>query len=166
MQEAIGLVFREFAEFESIRQVRQEQVLLPSVETAGELRRGRLGRIVWKLPVDNSGRGLLTNPVYGGAYAFGRTASRVTVENGRKRVSRGRDPDRKEWRDRKEWDVLIVDHHAAAGCGVPPRSTWAAPHAGYVSWAAFERNQRLIADNTSCRGQLPGPDGARCGAPR
>ena len=123
MQEAIGLVFREFAEFESIRQVRQEQVLLPSVETAGELRRGRLGRIVWKLPVDNSGRGLLTNPVYGGAYAFGRTASRVTVENGRKRVSRGRDPDRKEWRDRKEWDVLIVDHHAAAGCGVP-----AAPH--------------------------------------
>ena len=135
VQEAIGLVFRKFAEFGSIRQVhlwlRQEQVLLPSVETAGELR-----RIVWKLPVYNSVRGLLTNPVYGGAYAFGRTASRVTVENGRKRVSRG------HRRDREEWDVLIVDHHE-----------------GYVSWEAFERNQRR-------QRQLPGPDGAWRGAPR
>jgi excisionase family DNA binding protein len=130
VQEAIGLVFRKFAEFGSIRQVhlwlRQEQVLLPSVETAGELR-----RIVWKLPVYNSVRGLLTNPVYGGAYAFGRTASRVTVENGRKRVSRG------HRRDREEWDVLIVDHHE-----------------GYVSWEEFERNQRLIADNANCRGLM------------
>jgi len=150
VQEAIGLVFRKFAEFGSIRQVhlwlRQEQVLLPSVETAGELR-----RVVWKLPAYNSVHGLLTNPVYGGAYAFGRTASRVTVENGRKRVSRGRKEwyGRKEWRDREEWDVLIVDHHTAAGCGVP-----AAPHEGYVSWEEFERNQRLIADNANCRGLM------------
>ncbi len=130
VQAAIGLVFRKFAEFGSIRQVhlwlRQEEVLLPSVETEGELR-----RVVWKLPVYNSVRGLLTNPVYGGAYAFGRTASRVTVENGRKRVSRG------HRREREEWDVLIVDHHE-----------------GYVSWAEFERNQRLIADNANCRGLM------------
>jgi excisionase family DNA binding protein len=130
VQEAIGLVFRKFAEFQSIRQVhlwlRQEEVLLPSVETEGELR-----RIVWKLPVYNSVRGLLTNPVYGGAYAFGRTASRVTVENGRKHVSRG------HLRDREQWDVLIVDHHE-----------------GYVSWEEFERNQRLIADNANCRGLM------------
>ena len=76
-------------------------------------------------------RGLLTNPVYGGAYAFGRTASRVTVENGRKHVSRG------HRRDREDWDVLIVDHHE-----------------GYVSWEEFERNQRLIADNANCRGLM------------
>lgn len=130
VQEAIGLVFRKFAEFQSIRQVhlwlRQEEVLLPSTETEGELR-----RIVWKLPVYNTVHGLLTNPVYGGAYAFGRTASRVTLENGRKRVSRG------HRREREEWDVLIVDHHE-----------------GYVSWAEFERNQRLIADNANCRGLM------------
>lgn len=130
VQEAIGLVFRKFAEFQSIRQVhlwlRQEGVLSPSVETDGE---GR--RIVWKLPVYNTVRALLTNPIYGGAYAFGRTASRVTVENGRKRVSRG------HRRDREEWDVLILDHHE-----------------GYVSWTEFERNQRLIADNANCRGLM------------
>ena len=129
VQEAIGLVFRKFAEFQSIRQVhlwlRQEGVLTPSVETGRE---GR--RIVWKPPVYNTVRALLTNPIHAGAYAFGRTASRVTVENGRKRVVRG------HRRERDEWDVLIVDHHE-----------------GYVSWAEFER-QRLIADNASCKGLM------------
>jgi excisionase family DNA binding protein len=130
IQEAIGLVFRKFVEFQSIRQVhlwlRQEGILMPSIESGGD---GR--RVIWKAPVYNTIRGLLTNPVYGGAYAFGRTASRVTVENGRKRVSRG------HRRDREEWDVLIVDHHE-----------------GYVAWEEFERNQRLIADNANCRGLM------------
>lgn len=50
VREAIGLVFRKFAEFQSIRQVhlwlRQEQIRLPAVDyTAGSR------RIVWKLPV-------------------------------------------------------------------------------------------------------------------
>ena len=130
VREALGLVFRKFAEFQSIRQVhlwlRQEQVLLPSVETVED---GR--RIVWKPPVYNTVHHLLTNPVYGGAYAFGRTTSRITVENGRKRISRG------HRRNREEWDVLLVDHHE-----------------GYISWAEFERNQRLIADNANCRGLM------------
>lgn len=130
VREAIDLVFRKFAEFRSIRQVhlwlRQEDVRLPTVRTAGEER-----RIVWKPPVYGTVHKLLTNPVYGGAYAFGRTESRVTVENGRKRVRRG------FRRDRAEWDVLIPDHHE-----------------GYVPWDEFERNQRLIADNANCRGLM------------
>ena len=65
----------------------------------------------------------LTNPVYAGAYAFGRTGSRMTIENGRKRILRG------HRKPRSEWAVLLVDHHE-----------------GYLSWADFERNQQLIAD--------------------
>ena len=130
VQEAIGLVFRKFAEFESIRQVhlwlRQEDVRLPAVEVDGD---GR--RVVWKLPVYSTVHRLLTNPIYGGAYAFGRTGSRVTVENGRKRVRRGLS------REREQWDVLIVDHHE-----------------GYVSWAEYEKNQRVIADNAARYGLL------------
>ena len=130
VQEAISLVFRKFAEFQSIRQVhlwlRQEEVLLPAVTVDGDTR-----RIVWKLPVYNTIYRQLTNPVYGGAYAFGRTETRVTVEAGRKRVSRG------HRRDREAWDVLIVDHHE-----------------GYVSWHEFERNQRLIADNANYKGLM------------
>lgn len=104
VREAIDLVFRKFAEFRSIRQVhlwlRQEEVPLPAVRMVGEER-----RIVWKPPVYGTVHKMLTNPVYGGAYAFGRTESRVTIENGRKRVTRGLR------RDRADWDVLIPDHH-------------------------------------------------------
>jgi excisionase family DNA binding protein len=130
VREAIALAFRRFAEFQSVRQVhlwlRQEQVRMPAVEASGH---GR--RVVWKLPVYSTVLRLLTNPIYGGAYAFGRTGSRVTVEGGRKRVVRG------HRRDRAEWDVLIPGHHE-----------------GYVSWAEFERNQRLIADNANGKGLM------------
>jgi excisionase family DNA binding protein len=127
---AIQLVFDKFAAFQSIRQVhlwlRQEAVELPAVEP------GEGGaRVVWKLPVYNTVHHILTNPVYGGTYAFGRTGSRVTVEGGRKRVSRG------HRRERSDWDVLIVDHHE-----------------GYISWPEFERNQRLIADNANSKGLM------------
>ena len=97
VREAVGLVFRKFAEFRSIRQVhlwlRQEGVRLPAVAER---------RIDWKPPVYGTVHKMLTNPVYAGAYAFGRTESRVTVENGRKRVVRG------VRRERAEWDVPAV----------------------------------------------------------
>src|SRR5215213_3046517 len=130
VREAISLVFRKFAEFQSVRQVhlwlRQEQIRLPAIEIseAGQ-------RVVWKLPVYSTVLRLLTNPIYGGAYAFGRTGSRITIEGGRKRTARGLR------RDRAEWEVLIPEHHE-----------------GYVPWAEFERNQRLIADNANSKGLM------------
>ena len=131
VQEALQLVFRKFAEFQSIRQVhlwlRQERIVLPAINYRAD--RGR--QIEWKLPVYNTVHHILTNPVYAGAYAFGRTGSRVSIENGRKRVVRGF---RKE---RPEWEVLLVGHHE-----------------GYLSWAEFERNQRLIADNANSKGMI------------
>ena len=80
VREAIALVFHKFAECRSVRQVhlwlRQEEIRLPAVE------QGPAGpRIVWKLPVYNMVLHLLTNPIYAGAYAFGRTYSRVTVRS-------------------------------------------------------------------------------------
>src|SRR6202166_4710386 len=89
VQEALRLVFSKFAEFQSVRQVhvwlRDEGISLPakSQKAAQEL------AIVWKLPLYNSVHNILTNPVYAGAYAFGRTASKTIVEDGRKRVRRG-----------------------------------------------------------------------------
>ena len=43
---------------------------------------------VWRLPLYNTVHNILTNLVYAGAYAFGRTMSRVSGEDGRKRVKR------------------------------------------------------------------------------
>jgi excisionase family DNA binding protein len=125
VQEAIMLAFGKFAELQTVRQVhlwmRQERLPLPATEYGPE---GR--KIVWKLPVYNTLRHLLTNPIYAGAYAFGRTGSRITIEAGRKRIVRG------FRKDRTAWEVLIPDHHE-----------------GYISWAEFERNQRLISDNAN-----------------
>jgi excisionase family DNA binding protein len=130
IREAIALVFRKFAEFQSIRQVhlwlRQEMIALPAAEYGAQ---GR--HVVWKLPVYNTVHHLLTNPIYAGAYAFGRTGSRVRLENGRKRVVRG------IRRDRADWEVLVQEHHD-----------------GYITWAQWEGNQRVIADNANSKGLM------------
>jgi len=125
VREAIGLVFTKFTELQTVRQVhlwmRQERVPLPAVGYGAE---GRT--VTWKLPVYNTLHHMLTNPIYAGAYAFGRTGSRITIESGRKRIVRG------FRKDRSVWEVLILDHHD-----------------GYIAWAEFERNQRLISDNAN-----------------
>src|ERR1700756_1583780 len=94
---AVALVFAKFAEFQSIRQVhlwlRREGIALPAVNYTVEDGRS----IVWKLPVYNTIHHILTNPVYAGAYAFGRTCSRVTIADGRKRIVRGHKREREEW---------------------------------------------------------------------
>ena len=128
---AVALVFAKFAELRSIRQVhlwfRQEHIALPAVRYTADDGRS----IVWNLPVYNTIHHMLTNPIYAGAYPFGRTGSRVTIEAGRKRIVRGFK------RERTEWEVLLTDHHE-----------------GYLSWAEFERNQRLIADNANSKGLM------------
>ena len=84
VQDALKLVFAKFAEFQSARQVhiwlRDEGIELPvkahNTEAEG---------VVWRLPAYNTVHNILTNPIYAGTYAFGRTTSKVSVENGRKR---------------------------------------------------------------------------------
>ncbi len=131
VREAIGLVFTRFAEMQSIRQVflslRGDQIALPYINSKSSEQH----QLLWKLPVYTTVSNLLTNPVYAGAYAFGRTGSRTTIENGRKRILRG------YRKDRSDWAVLLVDHHE-----------------GYLSWADYERNQRLIADNANGKGMM------------
>jgi excisionase family DNA binding protein len=74
---------------------------------------------------------LLTNPIYAGAYVFGRTGSRVRLEGGRKVIVRG------FVRRREEWEVLIRDHHD-----------------GYISWEEYDRNQKIIAGNANMKGTM------------
>src|SRR5215475_13034181 len=139
VQDALKLVFSKFAELQSVRQVhvwlRDEGIALPAKSNDAE---GRC--IVWKLPLYNTVHNILTNPVYAGAYAFGRTTSKVSVEDGRKRVRRGLR------RSRMEWEVLLRDQHE-----------------GYITWAEFERNQRVIANNATGKGSAIARGAARRG---
>lgn len=88
VQEAVHLVFAKMAELGSARQVllwfRTEKTKLPAlvVEPPGN-------GVVWKLPVYNTIWHMLRNPMYAGAYAFGKTESRTRVVDGRARKSEG-----------------------------------------------------------------------------
>src|SRR5262249_45373446 len=112
----------KFAEFHSARQVhmwfRDEDIELPVKAHNPEA-----DGVVWRLPAYNTVHNILTNPIYAGAYAFGRTTSKVSIADGHKHVRRG------VRRPLSECDVVIKDHHE-----------------GYISWEEFERNQQVIAD--------------------
>jgi len=125
VQQAIDLVFRKMTELGSMRQVliwlREEQVCLPAAAPGG----GIPSAVIWKLPRYITIRGILTNPVYAGAYAFGKTETRTHVVDGRARKSSGHP------KPRAAWMVLIRDHHP-----------------GYLSWEQFERNRVMTRANT------------------
>jgi DNA invertase Pin-like site-specific DNA recombinase len=110
IHETLSMVFRKFSEIGSVRQLalwlRQEAIDLPVAVY------GPQGRAVqWRSPRYHAVHRLLTNPVYAGAYVFGRTGSRVRFEGGRQVIIHG------VARRRQEWEVLIRDHHD-----------------GYISW--------------------------------
>lgn len=123
VQQAIQLIFDKFTELGSMRRVlvwfRQNQVCLPATSwVAG------VPPIVWRLPIYQNIQAILTNPVYAGAYVFGKTETRTKVVEGRARKRSG------YHKPRSEWMVLIENHHA-----------------GYLSWEEYERNRAMIAAN-------------------
>jgi excisionase family DNA binding protein len=138
VQEAVHLVFAKMAELGSARQVllwfRAEKTSLPAlvVEAPGN-------GVVWKLPVYNTIWHMVRNPMYAGAYAFGKTESRTKVIDGRARKSEG------HCKPVDSWMVLIRDHHC-----------------GYIAWEQFERNQVMLTDNAHMKSRME-PKAARGG---
>lgn len=130
IRKALERVFVKFRELGSIRQVliwfRQERIELPAVAY------GAAGRaVLWKLPVYNVVHHILSNPIYAGAYVFGRTKTVTRIEQGRKRSIAGlRVP-------QEQWQVLIPDHHEA-----------------YIDWDEYQANQRQITHNAAMKGRL------------
>lgn len=121
--EAIRLVLRKFRELGSARQVflwaRDAGMNLPVVR-----RNLTLCRITWRPPAYHSIVQILQNPIYAGAYVFGRRGNRTSVVEGRARKTSG------HRRTQADWNVLIRDHHE-----------------GYLTWAEFEENQNLFREN-------------------
>jgi DNA invertase Pin-like site-specific DNA recombinase len=125
VQQAIATVFQKFQQLGSARQAtiwfREEQISLPHVKgaTAGK-------EVIWALPSSGRILQMLKNPCYGGAFAYGKTAPRTVIEDGRARhQSRYRKP-------QNEWKVLLVDHHP-----------------GYISWEEYLENQRRLEANVA-----------------
>jgi DNA invertase Pin-like site-specific DNA recombinase len=123
VREAVRLVFAKFRELGSARQVflwlRDAALRLPVVRRNGAVR-----RIEWREPAYHSVVQVLHNPLYAGAYAFGRRGERTRIIDGRAVRTTGHD------KPMAEWNVLIRDHHE-----------------GYIDWARFEENQRMLLEN-------------------
>jgi DNA invertase Pin-like site-specific DNA recombinase len=133
VREAIATVFRRFAGLGSAR-----QVMLSLLADGLELPRRRAGgRVVWAPASYGAVIGVLTNPCYAGAFAFGRTRKAGRPgEQGRPACGRRPVP-------MPQWEVLICGHHP-----------------GYISWEDYLANQERLHAN------CPAPPGQGGGAVR
>lgn len=119
---AIQSVFERFAELGSARKVwlwfRTENLSLP-------LQQGAPGEVCWVAPTYTAVHHMLTNPVYAGAYVYGKT-----------RHERYVDPDgnvkkRTRHLPASQWAVLLPEHHP-----------------GFIDWATYQANQERLDSNT------------------
>jgi hypothetical protein len=123
---AIHTLFARFAETGSARRVwlwlRDQGHKLPlQMHAHAEIR--------WVEASYHAIHQVLVNPVYAGAYVYGKTRTELTLDASGARKKRIRHL------PRDEWQVLIKEHHQ-----------------GYIDWQTYEANQQRIAKNTR-----PGP---------
>ena len=119
---AIRAVFTRFAELGSARRVwlwfRSQSLRFPMQPYYG-------AEVRWIDPSYTAIHHVLRNPVYAGAYVYGKTRREITLDAMGMRKKRSRRL------PRSEWSVLIQEHHA-----------------GYIDWQTYEANQVRIAANT------------------
>lgn len=119
---AIRNVFTRFAEMGSARRVwlwfRSEGLPFP-------LRANGMTDLQWVTPTYWKIHEVLTNPVYAGVYAFGKTRSQRYLDG------TGRIRNRVRHLPQSQWRVFIRDHHE-----------------GFIDWQTYERNQERLGSNT------------------
>ena len=125
VQETMLLVFRKFMELGTVRQTLmwflEHNLQVPTRNARGETH--------WKRPVYRSMHRVLTSPIYGGAYCYGKTEHLIRYDGGKPRHLCRRKP-------REQWLALIPGAHE-----------------GYVSWEEFERIVGAIQANTQGKQQ-------------
>jgi DNA invertase Pin-like site-specific DNA recombinase len=121
VQEAIRLVFDKVAELSSARQAllwfHEYGLKLPA--------RQRDGAIVWRRPCCGSIHRMVSDPAYGGAYAYGKTGAAVRYNGAAPRPGSRRRP-------RDKWLALRPGMRE-----------------GYVDWETAAAIRSMVSDNTS-----------------
>lgn len=124
VQEAIRLAYRKFQELGTVRQTLlwflEENLQFP-------VRRSD-GSTAWRRPAYASIYRVLTQPAYGGAYAYGMTECAP-------RFAEGVSAKRSRRKPRDQWLALIPEAHD-----------------GYIEWDEFQRIGRMIAANSTRSG--------------
>jgi DNA invertase Pin-like site-specific DNA recombinase len=139
VQEAMALIFRTFRETWSIRQTfkwfHAQGIELPVTRK----RDGRV-EVVFQLPTHSFIGHVLRNPIYAGAYVYGRRPVELTLVDGRPRKRHGR------LRPPTAARVFIPDHHD-----------------GYIDWATYDEHQRMMRRNSLRHERAEGTGGVRAG---
>jgi len=119
VQQAVLSVFGKFLELGTVRQTLlwflEHGLQLPVYTQQGET--------CWKRPTYATIYRILTNPIYGGAYAYGKTEHTLHYENGEPRRGARRKP-------KEQWLALIPNAHE-----------------GYVSWEQHQQIRQAITEN-------------------
>jgi excisionase family DNA binding protein len=135
--DAIRTVFTRFNELGSVRRVwlwlRSEGLSFPLQTRYG-------GSIRWVDPSYVAVYHVLTNPVYAGAYAYGKSRHEVTLDRCGTRKKRVRKL------PQSQWSVLIPNHHQ-----------------GFIDWSTYEANRIRISANTHPRPHQSGGGAVREG---
>jgi len=127
---AIRTVFERFAEFGSARRV---WLWFHSEALSFPLQDGPQGQIRWVAPTYTALHHILTNPVYAGAYTYGKTRTERYLD------AQGAVKKRMRHLPLEQWAVLLPHHHP-----------------GFIAWETFQANQARLDSNTRPR---PHPGG-------
>lgn len=124
IQHTIALVFARFALLGTcqkvLRSLRNDGIFLPRLQVAGP----RAGELLWKPPAVAALYGILHNPAYAGAFAYGRRGPSAAGQVG---------PTPRRLRGAPAtWTALRCDMYPA-----------------YISWEQYMANQDQLADNAS-----------------
>lgn len=123
VRDAIALVFQKFRETGSARQTvnwfHEHGVELP----VNKSRNGKL-KIIFQVPATSHVFEILKNPIYAGAYVYGRRPTEVAFVDGalRRRQHSALPPEQAE--------VFLREHHEC-----------------YIDWATYEENRRIMRNN-------------------
>src|SRR5271157_2801244 len=123
-QAVVGTLRTVFSKFTELGSVRKVWLWFRSEGLSFPLRAHMKSEIRWVAPTYTAIHHVLTNPVYAGAYAYGKSRhQRYVDEQGTLRRRTRHLP-------MAEWSVLLPEHHP-----------------GFIDWATFQANQARIDTN-------------------
>jgi DNA invertase Pin-like site-specific DNA recombinase len=132
-REVVALTLRKFEELGSARQV---MLWLHDADVDLPVRERSSGAVEWRRAYHGLVVRMINNPLYAGAYVYGRRTSRTKVVEGQASKTCGHS------KPLEEWDVLLRNHFE-----------------GYISWEQYERNLSTLAANAHARSNGQKKDG-------